>query len=133
MRILAPNGRLVISDVICNSPQDYWLNTVVNRYNSNGHQGIFFNESDAQLIRGCGFEVDCERVYYYWYFRNHLEMKDFVVNLFGMDLLGPDENLLDIIQNNLNLHEHNNGAIKFEWQLIYFMATLPPIRALNAD
>ena len=132
MRILAPGGRLVISDVICDSPQDYWLNKVVNRYNSNGHQGIFFNESDAQLMRRCGFEVECERVSYYWYFRNRMEMKDFVVNLFGMDLLGPDENLYDIITQNLRLHEENNGYM-MEWQLIYFIATLPPIHTLNAD
>jgi SAM-dependent methyltransferase len=128
MRILAPGGRLVISDVICNSIQDYWLNTIVNRYNSNGHRGVFFNESDAQLIRSTGFDVKCERVSYHWYFRNLVDMEDFIINLFGMDLLGPGENLYDIVNKNLCLLEGGDESqgVKFKWQLIYFVATLPP-------
>jgi len=127
MRILTPGGRLIISDVICNSIQDYWLNTVVNKYNSNGHRGVFFNESDAQLIRSVGFDVKCERVSYYWYFQNLMEMEDFVINLFGMDLLGPGENLSEIVNQSLCLHESADvdGGVKFEWELIYFIATLP--------
>jgi SAM-dependent methyltransferase len=124
MRILAPGGRLIISDVIRNSIQDYWLNTIVNKYNSNGHRGVFFNESDAQLIRSAGFYVECERVSYHWHFRNLVEMEDFIINLFGMDLLEHGENLLEIIDTNLGILIEGDGY-KFKWELIYFIATLP--------
>lgn len=40
-RILKPNGKLIIADVIKNSNQSIWLNNFVNNYNSNGHNGIF--------------------------------------------------------------------------------------------
>ena len=135
MRILVPGGRLVIADVIRDSAQDYWLNMIVNRYNSNGHHGLFFNESDAQSICSAGFDVKCERVSYYWYFRNLVEMEDFIINLFGMDLLGPGENLYDIVNQNLGLLElggEGEGGVKFEWQLIFFIAIVPPIYTPNA-
>jgi SAM-dependent methyltransferase len=126
VRLLVPGGRLVIADVIGDSIQDYWLNGIVNRYNSNGHCGVFFDESDAHLIRSVGFDVKCERVSYYWYFRNLVEMEDFIINLFGMDLLGPRENLYDIVNQNLCLLEgEGGGGVKFEWQLIFFVSTLP--------
>lgn len=128
MRILVPGGRLIISDVIRDSAQDYWLNGIVNRYNSNGHHGLFFNESDAQLIRLAGFDVECERVSYYWYFRNLVEMEDFIINLFGMDLLEPGENLYNIVNQNLCL----NDEFAFEWQLIFFIAIVPPVHTPNA-
>jgi len=143
MRLLVPGGRLVIADVISDSIQDYWLNMIVNRYNSNGHCGVFFDESDAQLIRSVGFDVECERVSYHWYFRNLVEMEDFIINLFGMDLLGPGENLYDIVNENLGLLGgeggegeegrvggeggvgREGGDVKFEWQLIFFVSTSP--------
>jgi len=131
LRLLVPGGRLVISDVIRDSPQDYWLNGIVNRYNSNGHHGLFFNESDAQLIRLVGFDVECQRVSYYWYFRNLVEMEDFIINLFGMDLLGPGENLYDIVNKKLGLMELNDGFV-FEWQLIFFIAIVPLVHTPNA-
>jgi SAM-dependent methyltransferase len=125
MRLLVPGGRLVIADVISDSIQDYWLNGIVNRYNSNGHCGVFFDESDAQLIRSVGFDVECERVSYHWYFRNLVEMEDFIINLFGMDLLGPGENLYDIVNENLGLLGEEGREVKFEWQLIFFVSTSP--------
>lgn len=131
LRLLVPGGRLIISDVIRGSPQDYWLNGIVNRYNSNGHHGLFFNESDAELIRLVGFDVECQRVSYYWYFRNLVEMEDFIINLFGMDLLGPGENIYDIVNQNLCLMELNDG-FAFEWQLIFFIAIVPPVHTPNA-
>ena len=125
MRILAPGGRIVIADVISGSPQDYWLYGIVNRYTSNGHCGVFFNESDAQLIRSAGFVVECEQVSYHWYFRNSVDMEDFIINIFGMDLLGPGENLYDIVDKNLSLVEGDGKGVKFEWKLIYFIAKVP--------
>ena len=74
------NTRLDIKD----SKQDYWLNTVVDKHNSIGHKGLFFDRSDEELFRKAGFDVRSEVASYFWYFNNKIELEDFVTNLFGI-------------------------------------------------
>jgi SAM-dependent methyltransferase len=122
MRILKPSGKLVVSDVVKGSKQDYWLNTVVDKYNSLGHKGRFFDKSDEELFRSVGFDVRSEVASYFWYFNNKAELEDFVTNLFGMDL---SDNVYDIVDKHLRLIPHGKEGFKFEWKLIYFIATCP--------
>lgn len=122
MRILKPSGKLVVSDVIKDSKQDYWLNTVVNKYNSIGHNGLFFDKSDEELFRRVGFDVRSDVASYFWYFNNKAELEDFVTNLFGMDLANS---VYDIVNQHLGLNAHGEEGFKFEWKLMYFIATCP--------
>ena len=73
-RILQAGGRFVIGDVIKDSPQDHWLNTFVNTYNSYGHKGTFFTESDTSLLEQAGFKVEIEYATYTWDFQSQEEM-----------------------------------------------------------
>ena len=79
------NSLLVIGDVIKDSKQDKWLNEFVNKWNSRGHKGIFFDLSssyDKNLLEKEGFSVEIQKKKYTWEFSNENEMVDFVINLF---------------------------------------------------
>lgn len=114
-RILKNSGVLVIGDVIEGSPQDTWLNVFVNKYNSNGHTGLFLDEKDIFGIEALGYNVKSSRHTYNWSFRNDEEAVDFVKNLFGLNLLPSDEFLLASMKQYLAYKDN-----KFEWQLLYF-------------
>lgn len=130
MRILKPGGKLVVSDVIKDSKQDYWLNTVVDKHNSNGHKGVFLDRSDEELFRCTGFDVHSEAASYFWYFNNKVELEDFVTNLFGMDLA---DDVYSLVEQHLGLSEHGEEGFKFAWQLIYFIATCPQAPVQGQD
>jgi SAM-dependent methyltransferase len=114
-RILIPGGRLVIADVICDSPQAKWLNEFVDKYNSNGHKGLFFTNNDSELIEKNGFNVDVSINKYNWNFKDEKCLLHFCKLLFGLDLCSDDNILLNSIKKYLN---YDNG--KIPWELIYF-------------
>jgi SAM-dependent methyltransferase len=114
-RILKDDGVLVIGDVIEGSKQAYWLNVFVNKYNSNGHNGLFLKESDVFLIKNIGFNVETSIHTYNWIFENDECAIDFIINLFGLDLLDDKELLLTAMKDILDYKDN-----KFEWQLMYF-------------
>jgi len=127
-RVLKTDGKLIISDVIKGSAQDRWLNTVVDKWNSNGHKGMFFDEKDAELIANSGYcDIEIYRENYRWYFDDTLQMLDFVKNLFGLDLItGRDGDEVLLSEINKTLAPYGDG---FDWSLIYFVAT----KTLNKD
>jgi SAM-dependent methyltransferase len=114
-RILKQDGTLVIGDVIAGSKQDYWLNYFVNKYNSNGHNGLFLKEEEALEIEKIGFNVELKVYTYDWSFDNDENAVDFVKNLFGLDLLDEKGILLNAMKDILGYND-----CKFEWQLMYF-------------
>lgn len=124
-RILRHSGRLVIGDVIKGSPQDKWLNEFVDTHNSSGHKGLFWNTDPAgaevQLLEACGFSVSVSVQSYFWTFSSVAGMCDFVRNLFGLDLLTDDSELLTAIQSYLGF-ESFEGGIRIPWKLAYFVA-----------
>jgi SAM-dependent methyltransferase len=116
-RILKQNGVLVIGDVIKDSCQDIWLNDFVNKYNSNGHSGIFFDKRDIEQMKQHNFTVTTTNKEYDWIFNNENQMLDFIKHLFHLDLLPNDQILLDGLVTSLN---YIPGSFKIKWQLIYF-------------
>jgi SAM-dependent methyltransferase len=114
-RILIPGGRLVIADVISDSPQAKWLNGFVDKYNSNGHNGLFFTNDDSKLLEENNFNVDVSINNYNWNFKDEECLLHFCKLLFGLDLCTDDKLLLNSIKEYLH---YDNG--KIPWQLIYF-------------
>ena len=114
-RILIPGGMLVIADVICDSPQAIWLNEFVDKYNTNGHKGMFFTENDSKLMETNGFNVDVNIENYNWNFQDEKTLLHFCKLLFGLDLCNDNNVLLNSIKK--YLHYTDN---KIPWKLIYF-------------
>jgi SAM-dependent methyltransferase len=126
-RILKDDGLFIMGDVIKDSKQDKWLNEFVNKWNSKGHKGIFFNllnNDDINLLKKCGFSVEVYKKKYTWDFKDEKEMIDFVINLFGLDLIERD-NLINYIKEYL---DYNNDGNKcwFDWELVYFISKIYP-------
>jgi SAM-dependent methyltransferase len=127
-RILKDDGLFIIGDVIKNSKQDKWLNEFVNKWNSKGHKGIFFDEKDentTNLLENFGFSVEIQKKKYTWDFKNEEEMVDFVINLFGLDLI-KKEDLLSYIKEYLD-YNNNGDNCSFDWELIYFISSISKI------
>lgn len=114
-RVLLPDGMLVIADVICNSPQAKWLNEFVDKYNTNGHKGLFFTANDSKLIEKNGFNVDIYIENYNWNFQDEKNLLHFCRLLFGLNLCNDDDILLKSIKKYLH---YIDG--KIPWKLIYF-------------
>jgi SAM-dependent methyltransferase len=114
------NGLFILADVIKNSPQDHFLNQFVHKYNSNGHQGIFFSPNDKILLEKNGFFVEIEYKKYSWNFNSIDEMCNYCKNLFGLDLIKNNKEILNGIQTYLNFFKNDNCTCYFDWQLIYF-------------
>lgn len=120
-RVLRPEGRLVIGDVMCGSTQDGWLNTFVNLYNSAGHNGQFWSGADARLLEEYGFNVKIKTPMYTWDFESNTSMIDFCKNLFGLDRATDSQIEHGLVQY-LGARE-----CKIPWQLMYFIATVQPL------
>lgn len=116
-RILKPNGRLIIGDVIKDSQQDKLLNCFVDKNTIAGHKGVFFTEEYKNLLEEYGFNVDIKIKEYFWYFNTYTDMINYSRNLFGLTC--DDKTIIDYFTNNMEIIE-NNG-IKLKWKLIYFI------------
>jgi SAM-dependent methyltransferase len=122
LRILRPNGNLIIGDVIKNSSQDKWLNEFVNKHNSAGHNGIFWSEKDMQLLVDSGFNsVEYCEISYFWNYDNVESMIDFSKNLFGLDKASNTQIYQGIVEYLFPIF--TNGAIKIPWKLGYFICS----------
>jgi SAM-dependent methyltransferase len=120
-RILKENGKFIIGDVIQNSKEANWLNIFVDKYNSNGHKGMFFTVSDKSRIEENGFKTEVKIEKYPWVFKNEVMIIDFVKNLFGLDLATNDE-ILYGVNEYLKPQKHCENLI-INWSLIYFIST----------
>jgi predicted SAM-dependent methyltransferase len=113
-RILKNDGIFLVADVVKDSPQDYWLNTVVNQYNPNGHAGLFFDDDDKTTFINCNFLVETKIKKYNWKFDDTESMLEFMKSFFYLRV--EDDELLDLIKV-LNYEQD-----RIDWKLIYFIA-----------
>lgn len=117
-RILKKSGKMVIADVIKNSPQDGWLNHIVNTYNPLGHHGRFFDLEDATLIKSQHFDVQLKNKKYDWWFNHQSEMLAYLKHLFYLTI--SDDELINHIHMVLKLCIKEN-KYHIEWELLYFI------------
>jgi SAM-dependent methyltransferase len=118
-RILKPDGKLIIGDVIKNSDQALWLDNFVDKYNSSGHKATFFDKTDSNLLEKHNFNVDITIKSYDWIFNENDNVYLFCKLLFGLDLIElTDSNLINGVDTIL---KYKNN--KIPWKLIYFICT----------
>ncbi len=137
-RILRPGGIFVVGDVEEGTKEAYWLNTIVDRYNPNGHRGLFFAEDkEISPFQKAGFEeVIVKRKGMEWKFRSEEEVIDFMGNLFYMrreNIQDFPQKILDLVRNHLHLNSSSPSLspspspspslfpYRLKWELIYFV------------
>jgi len=124
LRVLRPNGALVIGDVVRGSAQDRWLNSFVDAYNPFGHAGTFFEpaearpNADADLLRACGFdEVEVEERRYDWVFASRDQRTDFLRKLFYLTAASDD-----VIERGVQDIFGELRGFNIPWRLVYYTA-----------
>jgi SAM-dependent methyltransferase len=129
-RLLKPGGKLIIGDVAKGSNQDKWLNIFVNKYNSNGHNGKFWDDDDTFLLKQAGYtNIQIQNQEYFWKFPSNEGKLDFCKHLFGLDLANNE-----LIQDGLSIYLNNSkDDLNIKWNLIYFIATKPQNISLNMN
>lgn len=125
-RMLAPGGRLVIADVATGTHVADFLNGFVDRYCSQGHQGVFLDAGDERLLAETRFEsVAAHDAAYSWRFTSLEQAVDFCLDLFGLDLPGAREALPAELAR-LGLHQ-TASAWRLPWTLRYLTAVRPAV------
>jgi ubiquinone/menaquinone biosynthesis C-methylase UbiE len=127
-RVLKTSGTFIMADVMKNSQQDHFLNEFVNMYNMNGHNGLFFNWSDLELFQKSGFMTEIKTMKYTWDFNSIKELNDFCYNFFNLKKINKSD-IYTEIQKYLTLNQQNNQTIRWNWQLLYFISTVPAIKS----
>jgi hypothetical protein len=116
---LKENGSFIFSDVKRDSPVDFFLNEFVNKYNSLGHNGVFFTENsfnEFPLLQEKIIRTQYNQ--YPFVFKDKSEMLCFFSFFFGLDK--ANENIIyDGIRDILGIKSTENG-IEVDWGLIQF-------------
>jgi len=119
LRTLKENGSFIFSDVKKDSPVDFFLNEFVNKYNSLGHNGVFFTENsfnEFPLLQEKIIRTQYNQ--YPFVFKDKSEMLCFFSFFFGLDK--ANENIIyDGIRDILGIKSTENG-IEVDWGLIQF-------------
>lgn len=121
-RVLKSTGKFILGDVMKHSLQDFFLNGFVNKYNPNGHNGLFFDYKDLTLFRDSGFRTKIENTTYTWNFTSKNELEDFVYHFFNLMNLEKNQ-IYKEIKKYLVINQTEEGKITWNWRLLYFIAT----------
>jgi SAM-dependent methyltransferase len=119
LRVLKQNGSFIFSDVKKDTPVDLFLNEFVNKYNSLGHNGIFFTENsfnEFPLLQQKIIRTQYNQ--YPFVFKDKSEMLCFFSYFFGLDKANEDI-IYDGIRDILGVKSTENG-LEVDWGLIQF-------------
>lgn len=121
-RILAPQGRIAVADVLAETPIADFLNGPVDQFTESGHEGIFIELGEfTKWFRQSGLTpVSEEYREFYWEFESELQMVDYCKCLFGMTKANRDQ-----VQSALHQHfaiEKSDGKTRLPWGLLYGVA-----------
>lgn len=124
-RVLRPGGRLAIAEVKEGSSVANFLNGFVDRHNSLGHDGVFFDDSYRERLREAGFSIRVDRdADYHWPFDSAAAMGDCLRLMFGMDRATP-EAIFAAVERELGVDSLAGGRIGMRWSLRHVLAVNP--------
>jgi cyclopropane fatty-acyl-phospholipid synthase-like methyltransferase len=117
-RILKPGGSHCVADVRVDTKVARFLNVFVDRWNSMGHQGDFFDAGAPAELEAAGFNA-VEHYYreYHWTFRCIEDMSHCVTLMFGLDRAQPADVLAGIEQ--YLGYELADGECRMNWGLLF--------------
>ena len=120
-RVLSNDGLLCIADVAEGAGADRFLNIFVEENSSEGHKGLFINQSDIQQIENSGFTVNkSEIIDYFWYYDSVEDMVDYTKKMFGINQYS-DVNVLKGIEEYLG-YKVVDGKVQMNWSLYFIQA-----------
>lgn len=119
LRVIKGGGSFIFSDVKKDSPVDFFLNEFVNKYNSLGHNGVFFSENsfvEFPLLQEKIIRIQYKQ--YPFLFKNKAEMIYFFSLFFGLDKAN-EQLIYSGINDILGIEVTPNG-FEVGWGLIQF-------------
>lgn len=92
-RIIKPHGLLAVADVELESGADLFLNGFVDKYNKEGHEGLFFSKKEMKaLFINNGFAIKFNQVKECpWQFESEEQMALFCRKLFALEVVSDNE------------------------------------------
>jgi len=125
-RVLKPGGRMGAADVRKGSPVDTWLNSIVDRFNPEGHDGRFYEDGAfSAMLRHAGFiNVPERRAEYTWDFDSVPDMAAFCLKLFRMTKAQPRQ-VAQLIDETLGIVALPNGRVGMNWELLQAFGDKP--------
>lgn len=121
-RILRTGGTLVAADVEEGSPTAAFLNGFVDRNNSMGHKGVFFDGATAARLATAGFDIlsDTQEPVP-WRFASAADCGGYCKALFGIDR-ADEADVASALLDGLG-HDRETGGIAVRWSLRRIVAT----------
>jgi SAM-dependent methyltransferase len=118
-RILRPQGRLVVADVLDGSPPAQFLNIAVDRYTELGHNGVFLQPGEvSQWMSDVGLvDIHEEYIEFTWDLPSLPALVEFCHMLFRMDRATLPQ-VREEIDRYLTYNVSFEGA-HLHWSLIY--------------
>jgi len=119
VRVLKPDGRLAISEVIVDTPVARFLNGPVDVYTMAGHRGVFLRPGEChELLTAAGCVAVVEQTHHlHWVFTSTDEMARFCQGLLGM-AKASEAQVLAAIYEHFDV-EIVDGLVKLPWSLAY--------------
>ncbi len=117
---LKKNGKLCICDVQANTPPAYFLNNFVDRYNPEGHKGIFLSANFIDFFQSSGIKIIIRKYRtFYWEFVSKKQMYLFLTNLFGLSNISYNDLKVNITYY-LGEIKEKKGKFLMPWGLVYY-------------
>lgn len=123
-RLLKQQGKFCVADVPADSATSRFLDGIVDKYNSMGHQGQYLDTSTLSELKQAGLTVNrSETVRFHWVFACESDMAVFCAQLFGLDKIIPDD-FLQATRELMKPYEREN-AFYLPWELMFINGSKP--------
>ena len=118
-RLLKKGGQLAVADVAAGSGPDEFLNGFVDQHTPQGHDGLFFSESEfSDLFSACDIETTSDRIVSVpWLFDREADLANFCKKLFYLPEVAAEE-VLDCLRSVVGIKRYDE-KIGIEWELRY--------------